>query len=367
MPDWKAIRAEFPALCGDIVYLNTATYGQMSRRGVDAVMAHFARRDERACGDFLQWFDDMDDVREDVARLIGAESSDIAFAGNAATALSWLLLGMQWNAGDRIVTLRHEFPNNLYFPAMLGERGVEFVETDWESLRDTVNDRTRLVLVSTVNYVTGFRPRLEETSRWLHDRGVLLYVDGTQSLGALQFDVAAVQPDLFAVHGYKWLLAPNGAAFAYISPKLRRTLPPTVIGWRSDRSWREVAQLHHGAPRLSDDAERYEGGMLNFANLYAMGESVRMFLEIGPQVIETRVMELAAICRRVLIDAGATVACEDSPVLAARFDGVDASMLARHLRERNVLVSARQGYLRVSVHFYNNEEDIETLRKELTR
>ena len=367
MPDWKAVRKEFPALAGDLTYLNTATYGQTPRRAVEAAMAHFARRDERACADFLDWFDDMDEIRAAVARLIHADASDIAFVSNAATALSWLLLGMDWQPGDRIVTLQHEFPNNLYFPAMLSTQGVEFVETDFANIREQVNERTRLVLLSTVNYVTGFRPPVAELSAWLRQRGVLLYVDGTQSLGALQFDVRDVQPDMFAVHAYKWLLSPNGAGFAYISPKMRRTLPPTVVGWRSDKSWRDVDQLHHGAPRLSDDAQRYEGGMLNFPNLYAMGASVNMMLELGPAEIEQRVLDLAGKCRDMLSGMGATVAHDNSAILAARFDGQDASALAKRLHQDRILVSARQGNLRVSVHYYNDEEDIERLRTALAR
>jgi cysteine desulfurase / selenocysteine lyase len=223
------------------------------------------------------------------------------------------------------------------------------------------------VMLSTANYVTGFRPPLAELAAWLRSRGVLLYVDGTQSLGAFRFDVRDVQPDMFAVHAYKWLLSPNGAGFAYVSPELRRDLRPTVVGWRSDSGWREVDQLHHGAPRLSGDAQRYEGGMLNFPNLYAMQASVRMMLEIGPEAIERRVLELARACREVLTQAGAQVAHDNTAILAARFDGRDASLLARRLRERGIHVSARQGYLRVSVHFYNNEEDIERLRDVLTR
>lgn len=362
MPDWSAIRAEFPALSG-VTFLNTATYGQLARRTVEATMAHFARRDERACADFLEWFDDMDDLRAAIAQLINARPEDIAFAGNAATILSWLLTGIDWKAGDQIITLPNEFPNNLYFPAVLEARGVELLESEFEQLQDAVTERTRLVVLSTVSYVTGFRPRLAEIAAWLRQRGILLYVDGTQSLGALRFDVQEVQPDLLAVHGYKWLLSPNGAAFAYVSPRLRKVLPPTVIGWRSDSSWRDVDQLHHGTPRFPDDAQRYEGGMLNFPSLYAMRASVRMMLELGPEVIEARVLELAGRCRDLLMERGATIAYPDSAVLAARFEKRDSPELAKRLREQGIHVSARQGYLRVSVHFYNNEDDLRRLEE----
>ncbi|HYO82387.1 MAG TPA: aminotransferase class V-fold PLP-dependent enzyme, partial [Bryobacteraceae bacterium] len=148
MPDWKAVRQEFPAL-ENWTYLNTATYGQTPRCAVAAATGHFERRNREACSDFLSWFDDMDQVRADVGRLINAQASDIAFAPNAATALSWLLGGLDWQPGDRVVTLRGEFPNNIYAPASLHARDVEFIEADWNELRGAVEGgRTRLVLAS---------------------------------------------------------------------------------------------------------------------------------------------------------------------------------------------------------------------------
>ena len=364
MTDWASVRNEFPALT-NWTYLNTATYGQLSRRAVQASVRHYEHRDELACSDFLTWFDDMDRIRESSARLVNATADDIAFVPNAATALAWLLVGMEWREGDRIVTLENEFPNNLYHAATLGRRGVELVEAAWSGIEDALNDRTRAVLVSTVNYTTGFRPDLKELSRFLHSRGILLYVDGTQSVGAMRFDVQEVQPDMLAVHGYKWLLSPNGAGFAYISPGLRRVLPPTVIGWRSHTTWRDVNQLHHGTPEFAELAERYEGGMLNFPSLYAMGASIDMMLELGPERIEARVLELAAKCESMLRDRGATVEHSGSAVLAARFPGVDVGALGTRLKEQRILVSARHGRLRVSVHFYNNEDDIARLGEAL--
>ena len=360
--DWAKIRSEFPAL-ENCTYLNTATFGQLPRAGTDAVLSHFKHRDELACSDFLHWFDDMDRIRGSVAQLLRCKAEDIAFIPNASTGLAILINGLVWRAGDRIVALEGEFPNNTYFPSVLGKQGVELVETPWESFESAITPATRLVLMSTVNYTSGFRPPVEKIAAFLRDRGVLFYLDGTQSVGALEFDIASIQPDMFAVHAYKWLLSPNGAGFVYVRPELREKLAPNVVGWRSDRGWRAVDQLNHGAPQFSEAAEKYEGGMLNFSALYAMGASVGMMLDIGPAVIEQRVMELASIARGMLKQAGAQILHENSPIIAARFDGRDASQMARDLKERRIQVSARHGNLRVSVHFYNNEDDIERLRE----
>lgn len=363
--DWSKIRAQFPALRGNITFLDTATYGQLPARTTEAVMRHFSRRDEEACHDFLTWFDDADQTRAAIASLVNASRDDIAFLNNAASGLGILLAGIDWRPGDEVIALEHEFPNNLYAPAFLAKKGVTFRECSWAELESAVGDRTRLVLLSTVNYTTGFRPELTGLGERLRGRGVLLYVDGTQSLGALRFDVAAVQPSMLAVHGYKWLLCPNGAAFAYVRPEVRQWLEPNVIGWRSHRDWRNVDNLFHGRPELPASAERYEGGMLPFPMICAIDASVNLFLELGPERVEQRVLELAAQIRDIMEKAGADVPAFDSPIVTGTFANTDAVELRRALEEMGVYVSARRGGVRVSAHFYNNEEDLTRFERAL--
>lgn len=358
--NWGAVRSEFPALA-NWTYLNTATYGQLPRRATAACARHFERRDELACSDFLSWFDDSNRIRSKIGRLIHCQPEDIAFVTNASTALGILLTGLDWQAGDRILTLEHEFPNNLYSPGLVARQGVEMAECEWAKFYESVDERTRLVTLSAANYNTGFAPPLLEVSRFLRERGVMLFVDGTQSVGALQFDASVIQPDMLAVHGYKWLISPNGAGFMYVRPDLRERLRPNVLGWRSHKDWRNVDNLHHGVPVLPDSAEKYEGGSVAFPLLYAMEASIDLILEIGPEAIEQRVMDLAAKTREILEERGATVEECTSPIVAARFSKHDVSAMARTLKEQRVLVAARRGHLRVSPHFYNNEQDLEIL------
>jgi selenocysteine lyase/cysteine desulfurase len=185
---------------------------------------HSERRDEFACSNFLDWYDDTDRLRESIARLIHATSEDIAFVPNAAAALSIVLAGLGIAPGDNIVTLDDEFPNYLYVDAAR--------KVPWEQLYDSIDHHTRLVAFSEVNYATGFRPPLREISRFLAERGVPLFLDGSQSVGALTFDVRETPVDLLAVHGYKWLVSPTGAGFMYVSPAMRAKLPPNILGWR---------------------------------------------------------------------------------------------------------------------------------------
>jgi selenocysteine lyase/cysteine desulfurase len=360
-PDWSEIRSRYPGLNG-WTYFNSATFGLLSANTTAAVQQHFQHRDELACSDFLNWFDDIDRTRAKAAALIHAKAEDIAFSLNAATPLSLLLGGTHFKAGDRIVTLTNEFPNQIYYAALLREKGVDFVEVEWPEFFDAITPETRAVLMSQVSYTTGFRPPLEQIGPFLKQRGILFYVDATQALGALTLNVAQVQPSMLAVHGYKWLLCPNGAAFFYVSPELRQKLQPNVIGWRSHEDWRNVNRLHHGAPVFRESAEKYEGGMPAFPCLYAMDAALGELLEIGPEAIEHRVLSLTATLQERLHEmGGVTVLHRHSPITAARFAHLDPAIAVQRLRERRILASARHGCLRIAVHFYNTEEDIDTL------
>jgi selenocysteine lyase/cysteine desulfurase len=152
----------------------------------------------------------------------------------------------------------------------------------------------------------------------------------------------------------------------FVNPEMRKRLPPNVLGWRSDKDWRNVATLHHGAPRFGETAEKYEPGMLPFASLYGMDASLRLIEEIGIPRIEKRVLELASLLRSELAGMGAEFyhsngECLPSQIVTASLPGVHSSALAKRLAEQNINISARRAYLRISPHFYNNEEDIAIL------
>lgn len=367
MTDWAGVRSLYPAL-RNWTYLNTATFGQLSTRTVDAISRHFAHRDELACSDFLNWFDDADLVRGKLARLIHASPDDIAFTPNASTGLGILMRGIDWREGDEILTLENEFPNNIYAPAHLAAQGVVLREVPAERLLDSVTPRTRLVAISAINYTTGYRAPLEALAPALRAQGVLFYVDATQMLGALPFDFSAIQPDMLAVNCYKWMLAPNGIAFVAVHPELRSRLEPLTIGWRSHHGWRNVDHLHHGAPEFKETAEKYEGGMLPSSLVYGLEASVDLMLDITPAVIAERVLQLAAQTREALRELGAEpLPYSDSPIVAARFPSHDASALAKALKQERVITSARHGMLRVSTHLYNDESDISALTTALRR
>lgn len=373
--DWSSVRSEFPVL-EQWTYLNSATFGPVPQRAVEAIDQHFQHRNETASLDFLGWYDDADAVRAQAARLIDALPQDIGFLPSAGIGLSWVIEGLDWRPGDRILTLEGEFPNNIYAPLLLAERGVESVtapgglDFDPEAMLALLDERVRVVLVSALSYSSGLRPPLERIGRAAREAGALFVVDATQGIAAVPLGADQIQADVILAHGYKWLCCPPGAGFFYMGPRARRALRPTVVSWRSHRDWRNVNALHHGVPEFADEAAGYEGGILNFPGIVAMGAVLDLFEQIGRERVFERVAELSALTRDVLRAAGGVPAADasawfDSPIVTARFPDRDVGKLALALRERRIAAAARQGFLRVSPHFFNNEEDIAALGEAL--
>ncbi len=373
--NWQSVRAEFPALA-NCAWLNTATFGQVPLRAQTAVRRHFERANLFGGRDFLQWYDALDELRGEVASLFHAGAADVAFIPNTAFALSLLMNGIDWREGDEVVVFDQEFPNQIYAAELLDARGVRLVRARLGEWKAALSERTRLVAVSQTNYSTGRDAPVAEMTAETRNRGALIYVDGTQSAGARRFDFAACEPDLYAVNAYKWMNSPPGAGYMLVPARTREWLRPGTVGWRSDRNWRNVNHLHDGRPEFAEAAERYEGGMLAFVNLFAMRESIRLLKEIGPDAVEQRALWLADLVRHELKAVGASPLEEEKPgsyghIVAARLPGVDPGDVVRAMEAANVIVSARSGFLRVSPHYYNDESDVErfavVLRKALSR
>lgn len=371
--DWNAVRTHFPAL-GEWTYLNTATYGLVPSVAVEAITEHFEQRNRTASLDFLSWFDRADRIRAKIARWFGGAPEDVAFIPSAGVGLSWLLHGRSWKPGDRILTLENEFPNNIYAPALLGRLGVEVDRVpggggfDPARLLDSFTDDTRMVLISALDYASGLRAPLADIGREARRRGALFVVDGTQGAGAIPLDVDELAIDAFLCHAYKWMCSPSGVGFLYVSPDARKEVAPTAVSWRSHRDWREVDNLHHGSPDVPDEAAKLEGGILNFAGLFAMEAVLDLFFSIGRDELFGRVDWITAETQQTLRDAGGVPSCDesqhfDSPVVTAAFEGLDVSEMAGALRQGGVAVSARHGKLRVSPHFYNDENDLAALKE----
>jgi selenocysteine lyase/cysteine desulfurase len=265
---------EFPII-EKCVYLNHAGVGPLPRRSA-ARMGMLAGW-VSASGDrfWLERQEEAERVRGLAARLLGArEVHEIAFVENTSSGLSLVAEGVDWKPGDNVVGADFEFPSNVYPWMSLASRGVEYRRAperdgriDPEELLALIDDRTRILALSSVEYASGFRSDLARLGAACRERGVLFVVDVIQSLGALAIDVERDLVDVAVASAHKWLLGPEGIGLLYVSDRVVETLRPARSGWRSVRdifAWKDL-DLTWG-----EGAKRFESGSLNVYGIVAL-------------------------------------------------------------------------------------------------
>lgn len=366
----EALRGRFP-VTELYAYLNHAAIAPPPSAAADKVAA--LARVISTTGD-RRWperNDECERVRRQAARLLGARSPhEVAFVGNTSEALSVVAAGLDWRPGDNLVTVGGEFPSNVYPWWALRAAGVEVrtvarndgrVEVD--DLAAALDGSTRLVALSWVGYDTGFRVDLAALADLCRRRNVLLVVDVIQGLGALAFDAAALGVDVAAAATHKWLLGPEGVGLLYVSDRVVERIRSPRHGWRSVAAKFEWSDLD---PTPAEGALRYEAGTLNMLGIHAAGASIDLLLELGPERVERRVLELAARAAERLAEAGWVETARRKPsersgIVAVHHPERSVQAAVDALEKHDVIVSNRAGRLRVAPHVYNSEEEIDRL------
>jgi selenocysteine lyase/cysteine desulfurase len=368
--DCASLRDEFP-ITREAIFFNNAAVSPLPERVERAVASLARRRALAASADFPQWMHDIEETRRLAARIIGAAAAgEIAFTANTSHSLSFMARGLGLGQGDSVAVSSPDFPSVIHPWRGLEKHGVEVREIQRREGRFSVQDAaavldetTRVLCVSSVDWVTGFMADLEGLGELCRERGVLFCVDAIQSLGAVPLDVAALGVDMLAAGSHKWLLAPMGVGILYVSQRVRQRLDPVVLGWRSMTNEEEFALDFAPKP----DARVFEAGTMNLSGILGLKASLAMMLELGIPTIRQRVRGLAGQLIRGLGERSIRVATPEDPNERAGIVAFQAPsnaiMLHRYLADKNVVCSLRQGYIRLAPHFYNNAEDVEAFFK----
>jgi selenocysteine lyase/cysteine desulfurase len=310
------------------------------------------------------WLDAYEGARVAAARLIGATRDEIAIVKNTSEGIATVALGIDWRPGDRIVAFREEFAAN-YFPwKRLESRGVE---VRWLSYLDDLDKiaeasrGARLLSISFVQYLSGYRADLESIGRICRDRGVFFFVDAIQGLGAFPLDVRRAGIHALSADGHKWLLGPEGCGILYVQKDLQDSVQPVEFGWTN------VAAFYDYSSRdltLRKDAGRYECGTLNTVGCFGLRAAIELVLEASVEEIAPAVSALAGQVAEGAAARGYELLGERSPatgsgIVSIRKTGEDSRLTVRRLKERGFLAAPRQGWIRVSPHFYITPGEID--------
>jgi cysteine desulfurase / selenocysteine lyase len=348
----------------NLVYLNHAAVGPLSVRACEAMEA-FAR-DQRDHGalHWRDWYAEYDRAREAAARLIGAKPDEIAILKNTSEGLSFVAGGLRWERGDNVVTTALEFPSN-WTPWKRLE-GVEvrvagtpdsFTPEDIETL---IDDRTRLVTISSVAFHNGFVADLEAIGAICARRNVLFCVDAIQSIGMLPIDVRRANVAFLAADGHKWICGAEGAAIFYVAEEHREQLDVLEVGWTN--VVRKGSFLDVGT-ELVDSARRFEAGSLNTSGVYGLRAAIELLLEVGIERIAADAVGVATRLADALEAIGFRIGAR--PVRSAIVGAIPPDVektsipyLHRRLEEAGIVCAPREGMLRFAPHFYNDDSDV---------
>jgi selenocysteine lyase/cysteine desulfurase len=362
-PLWRQYRDQFP-VTQNLIYLNHAAVSPLPRHTAVAMQALAQDSLDFGSLHYDRWLDTYEAVRVAAARLIGASRNEIALMKNTSEGISTVAQGLNWRPGDRVVAFREEFPSN-YYPWKRLESKRCYVE--WLSVTDPLEKidnaciGAKLLAISFVQYLSGLRVDLNAIGEICQRRQCFFFVDAIQGLGAFPLNVETSHIDALAADGHKWLLGPEGCAILYVRKSRQDSIVPEEFGWTT------VAGYHDYSSRdmaLRQDAGRYECGTLNTIGCYGLQASLELLLEIGTERTSVAVRELADRLARGAINKGYQLLGDRTPetgagIIAIQKAGIDSRKVVHELKQSGIIAAPRQGWVRLSPHFYISPEEID--------
>ncbi len=368
------VREAFPVL-KEVVYLNIGTYGIMPEPALAPFLDMLAEFERRGVASGHQFGRKAEETRERIAKLIGAETEEIAFTRNATDGINLVLSGIDWKPGDEVITTdeEHEAMNHplLYLQKTKGIKVVRVQVTPKadlmrERLDAAATSRTRLVAVSFVTCETGTRLPVYAVSEWGAARGVRVLLDGAQVSGAIKIDVKDIGCDFYASNGHKWLSGPKGTGIFYCKRERLEELSPAHVGAGS----LEKVDLATGEAEPFHTGQRFEYGTRAWGLQAGLGFSLDWFESIGWDKVYGHIAALSGYLKQAVMDRPylklhSPVPFEESSGLVSFvFQDRNCADIATELREKSNI------YTRVVPHFnvvraatahFNNTEDVDRL------
>jgi len=355
---------------GKQIYVNNAAVGKLpnaSTETMKTLLDYLAVYGEPPL-DVL--FGKSESMRRFAGGLLGANPENIAFVSNTSDGLMIALNSISWQPGDNVIVQSDAFPASHYileysFPKIekryiaVGDGGRFF-----DDLEQAIDKDTRAVVVDYVNFLTGYRLDLLTLSQICRQHHIYSIVDGIQAAGACKVGLDLAEIDFFAAGGQKWLLSPMGTGIIYVRKEILAELQAVHIGWLSAQ-WDNFASFYPLKP-LHPTARRFEYANPNLIGLYGLTESLRVLNDLGIDCIDQMILKSTRFLSDALLARGLEVISDwpqphRSGIVTFRHPAIETSRLFQRLQTNQVICSAREGYLRFSVHFFNSMKQMEMI------
>jgi selenocysteine lyase/cysteine desulfurase len=364
-----AIRGEFPILA-HTTYLNSCSQGALSHR-VRAAYEEYLDGWDAHGAEWAVWVERADAARAAFARLLRADPAELAVTTSVTQGVSGVVSALDLRARPKIVISEYEFPTVGQIAHAQELRGAEVVHVrpaedgsiPTERFAEAIDERTALVCCTTVSYRTGHRHDVAEIARLAHDAGALCLADSYQAIGAIDFHARSLGIDFATGGTVKYLLGSSGLGFLYVRRELHEQLLPSQTGWFADE---DIFQMDISDYSPAPDARRFDAGTPPVPNIYAGLAGMSLIEEAGTAAIEGHVAGLTTRLIDGAEELGAHVVTPRgarSPLVCIESTDVDALVAA--LDSEKIVCSERDSNLRVSLHLYNVEEDVDRLLEAL--
>lgn len=377
--DTAKIREQLPATLAN-VYLNTGTYGPMSRRA-SAAIAQRAEQDltegrlRAGVQGFHAYAEQLRALRSDLACLIGARPNEVALTRSTTEGVNLGIWGRKWSEGDEVVTTSQEHPGVLFPLALLRQRyGVEVTLAEighgetartLEAFQDVLHPGVKMVALSHVLYTTGAVLPLREITDMAHSVGAVVHADGAQSVGAIPVDMHSLGVDYYAFSGQKWLCGPEGSGGLFVRDDMLSSLEPSFASFTTV-DFRSFDVQDPATFVLREEASCLETGTLYSPAVRGFAEAVSWLKDdVGLDDAEADIAELSAYCRQRASEIpGAKVLsppAQPSGLVAVHVGDDDTTPIVEHLQEMGVLVRNihENNALRISTGFYNTQAEVD--------
>ena len=365
------LRSLFP-ITNRAIYLNHAAVSPLPTPTVEAIESQLKDVRDNGSINFRSWIAVKERARSLLAELLGARPEQVAFMRNTSDSLSTVANGLDWRTGQNVVTFRREFPANIY--PWLRLRDIFGVEVrmceerngrvDMEELENLVDENTRVIAISHVQFASGFRANLERLGRIARKRDALLVVDVIQSLGVLPLNVEAELVDVAAGASHKWLLGPEGVGYLYLSDRARERLEPTLVGWTSVPNPEDYNNFDQ---EWNTGTLAWETGTGPTALIHGLNASLELLKANGTEAIAAYLETLTDyLCQNLSSRNYRVISTRDlgqkSQIVCIQHRGGASAMhLYSQLKSNNIITAPRGDRLRIAPHIYNSFEEIDRL------
>jgi len=360
-------RSYFPHLKNGIIYFNHASTAPINTLMKNRIDEFLKERSDYALDDYWAFKAVADETKSMLGKMINCSGERIAFLDNTTNGIIWLAQGIDWKSGDRIILNDVEFPANVYPFLQLKEKGVEidFIKSSHgivtaEEIIDAIKPETKLISISFVQFLSGYRIDLEKIGRVCKEKKIIFSVDSIQGLGAIRLDVEKFNIDFLANGTQKWMLGLQGLAFIYVRKELQDKMKSAPIGWLAVK---DAWNLLNFDLTTKETGERFQPGTLNNLGIYAFNSSMKLFKEFGFDEIEKRILSNSKYFIEELAKIGYKSPLVSFPEMhlsgIVSFRSQDAQKIFDILSQKKIVCSLREGYIRFAPHFYNTKQDID--------